>query len=143
MLEIIKTYEKMKEALAIRKQVFVIEKNVSESLEVDELDVVGSNSPHYLMNFDNKYVGTFRYVEVEPGVIRLQRFAILSDYRSKGIGSKAIKELESILKEKHYRKVVLDSQVTAIDFYTRNGYEVVSDLFEEAGIMHRKMEKHI
>jgi predicted GNAT family N-acyltransferase len=38
---------------------------------------------------------------------------------------------------------VLHAQVHAVGFYTRAGFVVVGDEFEEAGIPHRRMERAI
>ena len=46
-----------------------------------------------------------------------------------------------IARERGYRHAVLHAQMTAEGFYLKNGYQPVGEVFEEAGIAHRRMER--
>ena len=76
-------------SLAIRTEVFVIEQNVDPILEYDEFE---ESSQHYLIYFDEKPVGTARWRETTDG-IKLERFAVLKDYRNKQIGDQLLKQV--------------------------------------------------
>jgi len=52
-----------------------------------------------------------------------------------------MEDIERVLKEKGAKKYVLNAQIQVQGFYEKLGYTVVSDVFEEAGIPHVKMEK--
>ncbi|MBE9481624.1 MAG: GNAT family N-acetyltransferase, partial [Bacteroidetes bacterium] len=70
-------------AFAIREKVFVIEQKVNPDLEYDEFE---DNAQHYLVYLEKKPVATARRRKTEKG-IKLERFAILKDYRNKGMGT--------------------------------------------------------
>ena len=68
--------------LSIRRRVFIEEQKIPEDIEMDDASV-NAVSIYAIMN--KEYVGTARYRETESG-IKLERFAVLSEYRNLGIG---------------------------------------------------------
>jgi predicted GNAT family N-acyltransferase len=122
------------QAFAIRKTVFVDEQGVDATLEYDH----EAESHHYLLLLGEKPVGTARWRETEKG-IKLERFAVLSQFRNRGIGEIILNE---VLKDvSSQRKMVyLHSQVKAATFYLRNGFVIVGEQFTEAGIEHFLMK---
>ncbi len=126
---------KFNEALAIRKQVFVIEQGIDENLEYDGYD---SESKHYVAYFSNVPIGTARWRNTETG-IKFERFAVLSEYRNKNIGKLILCEA---LKDtvKLNKTIYLNAQITAVNFYLKNKFVKVGDYFLEAEIKHIKME---
>lgn len=137
------TQEDREKCLAIRKQCFVIEENVPESLEVDEHDKPGSGYEHFLIYEDNVLVGTFRLHFNNDVVAILQRFCVLAEYRGKGYGQYAMDFLEGYCVGKKIKKIRFDAQCTALGFYEKCGYDVVSEEFIEAGMKHVKMQKKL
>lgn len=129
--------------IAIRRQCFVIEENVPESIEVDEHDRPGSGYEHFLVYEDNVAVGTFRLHFNNNVVAILQRFCMLAEYRGKGYGRYAMEFIEGYCAGKGIKKIRFDAQCTALDFYLKCGYDVVSDEFIEVGMKHVKMQKKI
>ena len=77
----------------IRNQVFVVEQNVdpSEEYEFEE------SSIHFLLFEDKTPCATARYRKTEKG-IKLERFAVLKQYRKKGYGNKILKRILEELK---------------------------------------------
>jgi predicted GNAT family N-acyltransferase len=121
-------------AIAIRRTVFVEEQGVDANLEYDHEE----ECTHYLLFLGDKPVATARWRETGKG-IKLERFAVLSQFRNRGIGDIILKE---VLKDvSSLEKVVyLHSQLKAIPFYERNGFHKEGDLFTEAGIGHFLMK---
>ena len=68
--------------LAIRRQVFILEQNISKQIETDDHLV---NATHILAFSKEKAVGTTRYRRTDSG-IKLERFAVLKQFRNLGIG---------------------------------------------------------
>ena len=68
--------------LAIRRQVFILEQNISKQIETDDYLV---NATHILAISKEKAVGTARYRRTDSG-IKLERFAVLKQFRNLGIG---------------------------------------------------------
>lgn len=143
-MTIIPADERMDDCIAIRREVFVREQGVPEELEIDEKDEAGSGCGHFLMLDENgRAVGTFRaFFETEEHV-HLQRFCILKPMRGYGYGRAALRFVEEHYARLGAKKIVLGAQCTAVPFYEKCGYTAVSDVFLDAGMPHREMEKVI
>ncbi|MAC95714.1 MAG: GNAT family N-acetyltransferase [Flavobacteriales bacterium] len=131
-----KTDEKVlfKKARVIRDKVFVQEQNVAEEEEFDEFE---DESLHYLLTEGNKAIGTARWRHI-GNKVKLERFAVLKEYRGKGYGDFLVKTvLKDALKEG--KTIYLHAQLKAIPLYERSGFKKVGDLFMECDIEHYKM----
>ncbi len=117
----------------IRNQVFVVEQNVdpSEEYEFEE------SSIHFLLFEDKTPCATARYRKTEKG-IKLERFAVLKQYRKKGYGNTILKRILEELKNNE-DVIYLHAQVQVVDFYKKQGFIKKGDIFSEAGIQHYKM----
>ena len=122
--------ELAEKAFAIRKAVFVEEQGVDARLEYD----CEEESHHYLLFLAEKPIATARWRETEKG-IKLERFAVLPQFRNRGIGEIILKE---VLKDVSSlgKKVYLHAQRKAVTFYERNGFTKAGEMFTEAGIEH-------
>jgi predicted GNAT family N-acyltransferase len=129
------TWQKDKELLSnIRYQVFVDEQKVPIELEIDNDDPLAA---HVLCLVDGQPVGTGRIL-LDGHIGRL---AVLKAHRKQGYGNKILDHLELIAQENELTEVFLNAQVTAIPFYEKRGYTVISDVFDDAGIPHQTMRK--
>ncbi len=140
MLEVIKIVKEsdLEKAFSIRKTVFVEEQKVSET---DEYDNHEGESHHFLATSDGTPCATARWRFTEKGV-KLERFAVLKDFRGKKIGNKILKEvLEDIARmpETSTHTRYLHAQLTAVPFYEKEGFTKVGEMFEECNIQHFKM----
>ena len=118
---------------SIRHNVFVIEQNVPVSLEWDDLDPVCT---HVLAIDDGgNPLGTGRLLE--DG--HIGRMAVLRPWRGHGIGSCLLQELIRTARQKGLTRCVLNAQVRAIGFYERHGFVAEGEVFDDAGIPHRRM----
>lgn len=120
-------------ALSIRKLVFVAEQKVPIELEEENED----ESVHFLLKVDEEAIATARYRQV-GGRIKLERFAILPQFRGKGYGHSI---LRYVLTEARKEKlpIYLNSQVQVVGYYEKSGFIKEGEEFEEAGIKHYKM----
>lgn len=138
MIEIVSFLYKDKELLAkaheIRTKVFVEEQNVDANLELDDYDKIAQ---HYLAFIDSYPVATSRWRITDKG-IKLERFAVLKEFRNNKIGEKLLtRVLSDVLPYK--MEIYLHSQANALNIYLRNGFNIEGNEFEEAGIKHYKM----
>lgn len=121
-------------AFSIRQKVFVEEQHVDPHLEYDEHEGI---STHYLAYVDGMPIGTARWRETDGGV-KLERFAVLKDYRDRGAATalliRILSEIESLGKP-----IYLHAQVQVVPFYEKFGFQAVGDEFIEADIRHYKM----
>jgi predicted GNAT family N-acyltransferase len=131
------TWQQDKELLSnIRYQVFVVEQKVPIELEIDDDDPLAA---HILCIVDGQPVGTGRIL-LDGHIGRL---AVLQANRKQGYGNKILEHLELIAQENELTEVFLNAQVTAIPFYEKRGYMIISDVFEDAGIPHQTMRKNL
>lgn len=124
----------LEKAFAIRRQVFCVEQNVSEEIEMDEFDNVAT---HILAYIDDKPVGTARWRFTIEGA-KMERFAVLKDARGKGVGEALVKYTLEKLKDNEL--IYLNAQESVIKFYEIFGFQVVGGRFYEANIPHKKMK---
>ena len=123
------------QAFNIRNQVFVIEQSVDKEEEYE----FEEESIHFILFKNNQACATARYRETEYG-IKLERFAVLKEYRGLGYGMDILLEMLEDIKELSKTKY-LHAQVQVVPFYEKAGFKKIGDIFEEAQIMHYKMIK--
>ncbi|MDD3043881.1 MAG: GNAT family N-acetyltransferase [Candidatus Delongbacteria bacterium] len=120
----------------VRHKVFVEGQNVPEDLEIDGKD---DSCFHILLTKNDEAIGTGR-MEMDG---HIGRIAVLEEYRGMNFGSMIMNKLEEIAAKNGIKRTYLNSQVQAVSFYLKLGYEPVGDYFMEAGIEHRKMIKEL
>ncbi|WP_436924757.1 GNAT family N-acetyltransferase [Halosimplex amylolyticum] len=125
-------------ALAVRREVFIEEQGVPEDVEMDGED---DDAVHFVATDDDEPVGAARLREVEPGVGKVERVAVVADRRGEGIGRELMATLESTAADQGIDRLVMHAQTHVKAFYRNLDYETTSDVFEEAGIDHVEMEK--
>jgi len=123
-------FSKIKE---IRTSVFINEQNVPIELEWDEFD---NDSTHILAYYGNKAVGTARLLA--DG--HIGRMAVLKDYRHRKIGKKMLKYMLELAHKNLITEIELSAQEHAIEFYKKQGFSVISDVYLDAGIPHYDMK---
>lgn len=133
----------LNECLEIRNEVFVKEKNVPKKIENDKYDYLNNICDHFIIEYNNKKVGTFRCIHEDISTIKLQRFCFLKKYRNLGIGKKTLEYIESYYRHKDKKVINLDAKYQVYRFYEKCGYEKSSDVFTELNIKHIKMTKNI
>lgn len=127
------------QAVQIRKTVFVIEQKVDPN---DEYDQFEETSHHFLAKLDGKPAGAARWRMTEKG-IKLERFAVLKEFRGKGIGQALVSAVLEDLRSYSLSEgqvVYLHAQLSAVSLYSKFGFRPIGDLFEECNIQHYKME---
>jgi len=125
----------MKLAVQIRFKVFVDEQKVPAE---EELDAHDATATHVLAVQDGRAIGTARLLEVD-GRAKIGRVAVLLEARGTGAGRLLMDRLEEIAVGRGLREAVLDAQVSVMPFYAKRGYEPIGDVFQDAGIPHRRM----
>lgn len=90
---------------------------------------------------DDKLEGCCLLTETEPGLARLRQMAVLSGLQGKGIGKVLLRFAENIARDRGFKKISMHARKTAIGFYEKSGYKIVSKEFNEISIPHYLMEK--
>ena len=127
-LNIVKTNDEKNLALNIRREVFIKGLNIPEHLEIDSNE---ESSKYILAKVDGKSVGTARWRKTDEGM-KLERFAVLNDYRSIGIGTMMTKFILNQLKNS--KLIYLNAQESAISFYEKMGFKPIGPRFKEVNI---------
>ena len=120
---------------SVRHAVFVVEQRVPASLEWDDAD---ATSLHALaVDAGGAPIGCARLLP--DG--HIGRVAVLAPWRRRGVGSALLSRLVDEARARGDARVILNAQVDAMPFYARYGFVARGDVFEEAGIPHRVMER--
>lgn len=119
---------------AIRREVFVDEQGVPEE---DEYDGYEHISNHYLALLDGVPAGTARWRITPGGKLKAERFAVKKEFRGHGVGRALV---ETVVREmpKHL-EAYLNAQIDVVGLYEKFGFVAEGEVFDECGIMHRKM----
>ncbi len=75
--------------------------------------------------------------EFEPNVMEVKRMYVTPEKRGKGIATKVLSALENWARDLGYQKCVLETgkrQPEAIALYTKNGYQIIPNYGQYAGI---------
>lgn len=133
MIKKIQTEQELREAHALRFEVFVVEQEVDRELEYE----FEEESTHYLALWNGEAAGTARWRKTDKGV-KMERFAVKKEYRRNGIASALITEMLKDIPA--VTLVYLHAQEQAIPVYKKNGFEIYGSRFYEAGIPHFAMK---
>jgi predicted GNAT family N-acyltransferase len=128
---------RMEQAWALRRRVFIEEQRVPEEIELDADD---AHAFHALALEGARPVGCGRMLE-HGDYVKIGRMAVLAERRGAGIGRRVLQFLVEHARQRGFRRAVLDAQLHAEGFYLKQGFTPVGEVFEEAGIMHRRMER--
>lgn len=123
-----------KDALQMRKDVFIEEQGIDPKIELDGTD---EDKMHYVGYVDDEPVTTARIDMLAGNRVKIQRVATVADQRQHGYAAELIKQIIKDVKKSDVAHVELDAQLTAMAFYKELGFEPIGDAFEEAGIQHQ------
>lgn len=135
MFRVVTNPNEMIKVLAVRAIVFVEEQGVPYNIEHDAYD---STATHILGEENGEPFGAGR-IRIVGEYAKLERIAIRKTYRGKGLGHKLTEFMITIAKERGFKKLKLHAQSYLVDFYKKHGFEIVGDMFKEAGIDHYLM----
>lgn len=125
---------------AVRHIVFVGEQNVPVDLERDALD---ATAIHLLATVAGQPVGAARIV-VKGDTGKIGRVCVLREQRGTGLGAALIREALEILRDTPgVTRAALGAQIDALGFYEKLGFTAYGDVFDDAGIDHRMMERPV
>lgn len=86
---------------------------------------------------DEKPLGCGAIKSFSPEAMEVKRMYVTPESRGKGIATKILTELENWAGEMHIGKCILETgkrQPEAIQLYTRNGYKIIPNYGQYAGV---------
>jgi predicted GNAT family N-acyltransferase len=125
----------------IRTAVFQTEQGIDPALDWDGLD---QKSVHLVAAIHGESAGIARLREIsDPSSLKLERLAVLADYRHQGIGREIVHTAIAYSQSQGYTALMLHAQLPTVEFYQQLGFIAIGAPFEEAGILHLKMERSL
>ena len=131
-MRLINGEEELQKILDIRKRVFIEEQGVSEKRERDGLE---DKADQFIVLDDEKEIGCAR-IRFIDNKAKLERIAILPEYRRKGLGKKLVNYLIDYSKNKGVKEIYLHGQVRIQKFYEGLGFKARGDIFIDGGMEH-------
>ena len=135
------TARQLFQILKLRQNVFFVE----EKIIYPDLDDTDEDCIHVFATTekDGKTItvsyGRVYFDPLEQHV-KVGRVATAAAYRGQGIGGEVMRRCCEVAQSRFSdSEVWLDAQLHAVDFYRFLGFQVVSDVFMEAGIEHIRM----
>lgn len=130
---------------AIRYQVFQLEQGIDSGLDLDGRDPTAT---HVIAYCQDQPVGVarIRYLPEGESIVtaaKIERVAVLVDYRRRGIGTALLQTLLDFLQQQGIPEAMLHAQVASQAFYQRLGFEPGGEVFEEASLPHVKMRQRL
>jgi predicted GNAT family N-acyltransferase len=138
-VKVVENEKELEDAFSVRRTVFIDEQNVPAEEEIDTLE---EEATHFVGYHEGTPIAAGRF-RVVGGYGKIERICVLKEARKTGIGKELMNKIEIYALENGIDNFKLNAQTQAIPFYSRLGYEVVSDEFLDAGIPHRTMIKHV
>jgi YbgC/YbaW family acyl-CoA thioester hydrolase len=123
----------------LRREVFVAEQGIAADLVWDDSDARALHA--VVCNGLGEPVASGRLVQHGPGVGRIGRMAVVKVLRGTRLGRDVLHALLKASEARGDHTVMLHAQLSAEDFYTRAGFTVSGEPFQEAGIAHIAMTR--
>lgn len=138
-VRVVDTEKERNDAFHVRHTVFVEEQNVPAELEIDEHE---DKAIHFVAYDQNSPVAAGRF-RVLSERAKVERICVLHDYRGTGLGFLLMNAIENHAKLLRLKGAKLNAQISALGFYEKLGYRIVSEEFMDAGIPHVTMIKDL
>ena len=119
----------------IRKIVFHDELGISESKIFDRSD---KTCDHFLIFDGENVVGSLRIIQLGKK-IKLERMAILKEFRANDYGKNAILQIKEYYHTLDFSQIFLDSIYSVKEFYKKCGFIEDGETFQRVGIKHIRM----
>ena len=130
----VRSRDRLEQAFAVRRAVFVEEQGVDEALEIDGRD---DEAQHLLALHDGQPVGTLRVSWIEDGrVAKIERVAVLPRARGAKVGRGLVEAALATARVTAAEAAMLHAQTTVQGFYAKLGFVALGPEFIEDGIPH-------
>lgn len=140
-IKVVETEKELVDAKAVRSQVFQKEQGIAVEVDFDGKD---NEADHIIAYFNSRSVGTTRIRYTNGGkTAKIERTAVLREFRGQNIGKQIIEYALCYLKDKGIEKAILNAQEHAKRFYEKLGFQQEGEIFVEAGIPHVRMFKDL
>jgi ribosomal protein S18 acetylase RimI-like enzyme len=107
-------------------------------------DFENNDFPIMVCEVDGIPIGVGRAHFISENEAQIRSISVEVEWSGIGIGTIVLKELEKIIKAKGAKRIIIHSRSNAVEFYKKNGYQVVEQSYTLFGVIpHFLMEKII
>ncbi|MGM0432786.1 MAG: GNAT family N-acetyltransferase [Spirochaetota bacterium] len=131
------TLEAVASCQAIRRRVFIELQQVDPSIELDGKDM---QYEHLLLYYGVTPVGCLRLNTAAPPALKIERLAVLPEYRGRGLGRRLVRRAVEIAQNDRWSIITMHAQYYLLSYYRDLGFAERGDPFWEAEIKHIKMQ---
>jgi predicted GNAT family N-acyltransferase len=131
-IQLVSFQECAQQIKAVRQSVFVDELGIDPELEWDDQD---DSAQYAIAIVDTQVIAVGRLSKQG----KIGRMAVLPDWRKRGIGSQLLQCLIQAAIKAAYLQLHLSSQLDAVAFYRKLGFQAEGPQFMAAGIPHQAM----
>ncbi|CAM3832317.1 GNAT family N-acetyltransferase [Rheinheimera salexigens] len=114
--------ELIKQAHAIRYQVFTVEQKIPRTLDLDGLDPISS---HALVTKQGALVATARLTVNDDGSAVMARVAVIQAYRGQGVAAKVVTALIEHAREMGITAIKIHAHDYLRNYYERYGFTFI------------------
>lgn len=122
-----------------RSEVFFLEQHIT----VEDADEVDFDAVHMWLEEEGRPIALLRMIPPEvtaSGHPSIGRLLVRRPWRRQGLCRRLMREAVAWIDEAwHPTQIEISAQCYLVDFYREIGFEVCSEVYEEAGIEHRRM----
>ena len=126
-------------ALRVREEVFCGEQGVPLEADLDGRD----DEAVQLVAVDGEVLGTCRLLIEPGGTAKFARLCVRACARGRGVERALLEAAEAEARAAGARRIGMHAQTDALALYERAGFTTYGDRFDEEGIQHIGMEKHL
>ena len=125
------------EVLRFRQSIFVVEQG-SPYADLDGLD---REARHLLLRSDGELAGYLRLIQMP---VRIGRVAVALQLRRRGLGRRLMEEGLRFCRESYpAQDIILAAQLNLVPFYSSFGFAVMSEPYDDFGVMHVEMRMQL
>jgi len=130
------TPDELYSIMKLRFDVFVRE----QQCFYNEYDAVDKKALHFFLEKEGEVIAYLRVYEVD-GIIHMGRFVVQANYRHNKIGTQLIHHCLTFLQQEQHRSLLqISAQIYLKEYYTSFGFQTISDVYDDDGILHVDME---
>ncbi len=126
---------------ALRRTVFEDEQHVPRWLDRDALDFSADHVVAW--TGEGRCIGAGRMVRTDSRTCQIGRQVTATDWRRRGVGAALLDALERMAALRGVHEVFVHAQLAAAPFYRARGYAQEGEPFQEHGVAHVRMRKHL
>ena len=111
-------------------------------LTITQEDIEDDKNQYIIISLDNEEVVGCLFIKiVSQENVKFRQMAIAENDQHKGIGRAIISYAENFCQLNKYKIIELHARKSALNFYTKLGFQIIGEEFNEVAIPHFKMLK--